>query len=209
MKDDAPHAVLTEAPVTTGVTPNDPTGTSHQGSYLRTRLTRTGVVVTDLQLSGTDLSALHLTVWSPPAGTGESAALAFRPRLDDLTVTADGQPVSSAPGRLRTGQVVDIPLPHPAAEVQLHFRGRGQLRVTDASVPGRALVLLDALGVRTTPASGPVTVRLSDSQVLNMACFGEAPAPTPCGSPDRRGWHVRLPDTAGVDVVAQVDLAQP
>lgn len=171
-------------------------------TLIRSRLSSGDDVITDERIRGTDISLLRLSV---PTGSGDTT-LSFSPQIDELEITADGQRVINAPTQLAAGDTLLVPLSSPADTVLLHFRARGLVERTAASVPGRALVLLNGLHVTTTPAATPVTVRVDDRRVLNLAC-DMVSGLLPCGRQLGRDWQVRLPEEAGeAAVVAQMDL---
>jgi hypothetical protein len=82
--------------------------------------------------------------------------------------------------------------------------------VTRAPRPtGRALAVVTNLDVTGPPSPSLVTHAVLGARILNLACSTASPAavPTPCGTPDRSGWHVTLDESGVTDrVMAQVDL---
>ncbi|CAN5430832.1 hypothetical protein BH18ACT8_BH18ACT8_11180 [soil metagenome] len=192
-----------ETPAPTMTTSQSPPGTPPQATSteIRSVLSGPGEVTTDQRLTGVDISELELTVRSGPS----EGLLSFSPQIDGLTITADGQPVTSAPTELSAGDVVVVELPQPADTVDIHFRAQGQVARTYSTVEGRGYVLVNGLIVMTSPPAAPVTVRLSDPGVLNLACSA-GDDQLPCGHPSGRGWTVRLPESYMNDaVLAQVD----
>lgn len=193
----------TSAPTPTASDPSIGAETPPQATStdIRSVLSGPGEVTTDQRLTAVDITELELSVRAGPS----EGLLSFSPQIDGLTITADGQPVTTAPTELSAGDVVVVPLPQPADTVDIHFRAQGQVGRTDSTVKGRAYVLVNGLIVTTTPPAAPVTVRLSDPGVLNLACAA-GDEQLPCGHPSGRGWTVLLPETYMNDaVLAQVD----
>jgi len=193
----------TSAPTPTASDPSTGAETSARATRtdIRSVLSGPGEVTTDQRLTGVDITELELRVRTGPS----EGLLPFSPQIDGLTITADGQQVTTAPTELSAGDVVTVALPQPAKIVDIHFRALGQVDTKNSTVQGRAYVLVNGLIVTTTPPAAPVTVWLSDPGVLNLACAA-GDEQLPCGHPRGRGWTVRLPETYMNDaVLAQVD----
>lgn len=189
--------------------PTGTTGTPDQGSYVRADVGSDGAVRTGQLLAAGDqpIRELRLSLPVQPGGAGDLA-----PRMSELQISADGIPVPGAPAGLATGETARVLLPGGADLVQLNFRTVDGVERASGSVPGRALVLVNALDVRTVTddtvdGSPEGVVAVSAQGVLALACAtpGEIPL-LPCGESDGTSWTVDTPPGPTVPVIAQVDL---
>lgn len=190
----------------------DPDGSSgatpEQGSSVQAEIVPDGTLRTEhsLAAAGDSISGLVLTLPEQPTG-----ASGLAPAVFELEVRADGSVVRGTPDALSAGETQTVVLPVPARTVELDFRTEGVANRAAESIPGRALVLLNALQVRVTAEDpGPSEpseeiVAVSQEGVLALACASAKRLQLqPCGAKDGGTWTVVTSSDSWV--VAQVDL---
>lgn len=174
------------------------------GSYVRTRLTATGLLRSDHYIiADAPVEAVAVRI-DPPTGYDE-----IEPVVRGLEVFADGRRVDPGAARLSSGGGVDtIDLETESRVVHLRY-------VTDGGVvrstrPGtqRALVVANPLAARVDGPALPALVGLRGTEVLSLSCALGEEVPQPCGRPvGDLGWRVDLePAGRSPVVLAQVDL---
>jgi hypothetical protein len=193
------------APVAAGAPPRS---APDPGVLVRSRLTTRGdLVVTQWLTFDDDVRRLPVSV--DPATIGASDDVATKMRR--LRVTADDDAVP-APDRLAAGESTVLDFGAAVRAARLDYVVEGAVERSEMSAPGRAVADLNPVHVSVPGSATPQVLQVSaaaEGAVLSMACGSGEDLPTPCGRDARRGWSVRLPDLAGQDVIASVDLPRP
>lgn len=195
------------APVAAGTAPPRPA--PDPGVLVRNRLTARGdLVVTQWLTFDRVVRRLPLSV--DPASIGASDDVATEVR--GLRVTTGAAAVPATDSRLTTGDSAVLDLGAPVRAVRLDYVVGGAVERSRMSAPGRAVADLNPVHASVPGSATPQVIQVSaagDGAVLSMACVSGGDLPTPCGRDDGRGWSVRLPAEAGLDVIASVDLPRP
>jgi len=173
------------------------------GSYVRTRLTATGLLRSDHYIvADAPVEAVAVRV-DPPTGYDEIA-----PVVRGLEVFADGRRVDPGTGPLHRGADVTVAL--GAASRVVHLRYVTDGGVARSTQPGsrRALAVANPLTARVEGPDRPALVGLRGTDVLSLSCVLDEEVPRPCGRPHGEGgWRVDLEAAAEpTAVLAQVDL---
>ncbi len=162
-------------------------------------------------LEGGDLLVTHWISSSRPMDrfrlrTPTSPGLdGVRVDVQDLVVAADGEPLA---------EVSDVGVDRPARlagarSLYLRYRLAGALDLR-ASVDGRALAAVTALGVGLEGRSLARTHVFPGGKVMTLACLGQGARAVPevCGTYEEGAWQVRSEAGAlPVSVIAQLDLS--
>ena len=147
--------------------------------------------------------SLAVRVLTPAAGTSTAD---FEPLISQLTLTADGQQITTVARELRSGDKVKLALPTGARSVTVSYRADGVMVRSEPSKAGRALVLLTPLIVSpTNNLYGSINVH--STAVTNVGCSIAGAPMIACGTKTSDGWRVTAPPgQGGVNVLAQINL---
>jgi hypothetical protein len=174
-------------------------------------LTRPGIYVSVAVTSVGDLEVverarfgealLEVSLAPPPALTDAGGT----PRLADVQVSADGEPVP-VPGTIE--EAVEVALAGPATRIELRYRVVGAVARSEPATPGRATLSLRP-ALAATLASSRAVVEVHGAEVHNLVCVDRPRADQLCGVDRGDGWRTRRLPTASSAVVALVDLPEP
>ncbi|MGH3346713.1 MAG: hypothetical protein ACRDO4_07005 [Nocardioides sp.] len=140
----------------------------------------------------------ELSLLPPPAPDGVRGL----PRLEDVQLSADGEPVK-VPTTIEVTTVVV--LDRPATLIELRYRVVGATARSKPATPGRAtLSLRPALAPTLHNVRAVVAVR--GTKVHNLVCVDLRSRAQLCGIKHRDGWRTRRLPIASAAVVALVDL---
>lgn len=178
------------------------------GTHVNADVRPDGTVRTELSLIAGEDPIRELLLALPAAADG------LAPVVSGLRVRADGLVVPGAPSSLAVGETTTVQLAEGVHTAQLAFRTTGVVDRAAGSGTGRALVLVNALDVRTTtaePGASQATenvVVVASEGLLALACADPDQIPLrPCGVPGGGAWTVTTPfGQPAVPVIAQVDL---
>lgn len=175
-------------------------GRTMPGIYLLVAFTDVGQLeVAERARTGTQFEELSLA--PPPAPAGSDGT----PRLVDVQVSADGQPVP-VPGTIEVATKVTLAV--PATSIELRYRVVGAAARSEPAPPGRATLSLRP-ALASTFRDGRVVVDVRGTDVHNLVCVDlRAPAQL-CGVDRGDGWRTRRLPVASSAVIALVDLPDP
>ncbi len=196
----SPTSGPTGDPTQTGEPPSGP------GFTTNSRISADGAVETSSTVVFEQpVSSMTITV--PGANTAWLAG-DFHPTVAHLLLTAGGAPLAGVTDRLSAGGSAVVQLPAGTTAVDMTYRATGVVIRTTPSIPTRALVLVNPLGV-SARSSLSASVHVVGARILNLGCSGPNIAAAACGAPTADGWQVKNSAGAGeVAVVAQVDLSE-
>jgi hypothetical protein len=144
---------------------------------------------------------LELSLAPPPARADSDPT----PRLEDVQLSADGEPVQ-VPGTIE--EATQVTLVWPATRIELRYTVVGATARSAPATPGRATVSLRP-ALSSTFGDLWVVVEVHGAEVHNLVCVDRPPEEQLCGADHGNGWLTqRLPVDSSA-VVALVDLPEP
>ncbi len=147
-----------------------------------------------------------LRIALPEVKGAVAGALPPGPRITDLEVLADGNPLPEQADSLSAGG--RVLLPDAPLAVELRYRLVGAATVSTPSAPGRALALLPPIAADDSLSTLPVVVEVDGPGVRNLVCPGLTTDDQLCGREGLSGWRtVSLPPRVTA-VLAQLDLTR-
>ncbi len=172
-------------------------GLTRPGIFVSVGVTEAGrLEVSERARTGQAVDELSIT--PPPALDGAKRL----PQLEDVRVTADGQPVE-VPDTVEVTTVVL--LDRPATVIELRYRVVGASVRSKPATPGRATLSLRP-ALATTLGDSRAVIEVHGTKVHTLVCVDLPLKRQLCGIHRDGGWRTQRLDTASSAVVALVDL---
>lgn len=172
-------------------------GLTRPGIFVSVGVTEAGrLEVSERARTGQAVDELSIT--PPPALDGAKRL----PQLEDVRVTADGQPVE-VPDTVEVTTVVL--LDRPATVIELRYRVVGASVRSKPATPGRATLSLRP-ALATTLGDSRAVIEVHGTKVHTLVCVDLPLKRQLCGIHRNGGWRTQRLDTASSAVVALVDL---